>query len=103
MSYSWKPSILKRSSSFRTDQRESYKTIEKELLWPDQDTIPKQKPKKREEVLNKERTLDLAILISTAFNYIAKREDNILGRISIYEINKELEARKKEAIPGPED
>jgi hypothetical protein len=37
------------------------------------------------------------------FNYIAKREDNIIGRISIYEIDKELEARKKEAIPGPED
>jgi hypothetical protein len=38
-----------------------------------------------------------------AFNYIAKREDNILGRISIYKINKKLEARKKEAIPGPEN
>jgi hypothetical protein len=77
--------------------------MEKELLWPNQDAIPKQKPKKREEILNKEQTLDLAILTSTAFNFVAKREESIISRISIYEINKELEARKKEAIPGPED
>jgi hypothetical protein len=38
-----------------------------------------------------------------AFNYIAKREESIISRISIYEINKELKAREKEAIPGPED
>jgi hypothetical protein len=38
-----------------------------------------------------------------AFNYIAKKEESIIGRISIYEINKELEAREREAIPGPED
>ena len=77
--------------------------MEKELLWPEQDIIPKQKPKKREEVLNKKQILDLAILISIVFNYIAKREDNIIGQISIYEINKELKARKKEAIPGSEN
>jgi hypothetical protein len=65
--------------------------------------IPKQKPKKREEILNKKRMLDLAILTSTAFNFIAKREKGVIGQISIYEINKELKARKKEAIPGPED
>jgi hypothetical protein len=47
--------------------------------------------------------LDLAILTSTAFNFIAKREEGMISQISIYEINKELEARKKEAIPGPED
>jgi predicted transcriptional regulator len=77
--------------------------MEKELLRPDQDAIPKQKPKKREEILDKERTLDLAILTSTAFNYVAKREESVIGRISIYEIDKELEAREREAIPGPED
>jgi len=99
MSCSWKPTILKRSSTFQVDQRESYETMEKELLRP----IPKQKPKKREEILNKERTLDLAILTATAFNYIAKKEESIIGRISIYEIDKELEAREREAIPGPED
>jgi hypothetical protein len=47
--------------------------------------------------------LDLAVLTSMAFNFVAKREEGVIGRISIYEIDKELEARKKEAIPGPED
>jgi hypothetical protein len=37
------------------------------------------------------------------FNFVAKREENIIGRISIYEINKELEAREREVIPGPKD
>jgi hypothetical protein len=37
------------------------------------------------------------------FNYIAKRKDNIISQISIYKINKELKARKRKAIPGPEN
>jgi hypothetical protein len=47
--------------------------------------------------------LDLAILTSIVFNYIAKREESIIGRISIYEINKELKAREREAISGLEN
>ena len=103
MSCSWKPTILKRSSTFQIDQRESYESMEKELLWPQQEAIPRKKPKKRDETLDKERTLDLAVLTATAFNFVAKREENVIGRISIYEIDKELEAREREVIPGPED
>jgi hypothetical protein len=79
MSYSWKPTILKQSSTFQIDQRESYESIEKELLWLDQEAIPKKKPKKRDETLDKERTLDLAILTAIVFNFVAKREENIIS------------------------
>ena len=77
--------------------------MEKELLQLDQEAIPKKKPKKRDETLNKERILDLAILTAIVFNFIAKREENIIGRISIYEINKELKACEREVIPRPKD
>jgi hypothetical protein len=77
--------------------------MEKELLWLEQEAIPKKKPKKRDETLDKERTLDLAVLTAIVFNFVAKREENVIGRISIYEIDKELKAREREAIPGPKD
>jgi hypothetical protein len=34
---------------------------------------------------------------------VAKREENVISRISIYEIDKELEAREQETIPGLKD
>jgi len=34
---------------------------------------------------------------------MTKREENIISRIFIYEINKELKAYKREAIPRLED
>jgi len=47
--------------------------------------------------------LDLVILTTIVFNFVAKREENVISRISIYEINKELKAREREVIPRLED